>query len=428
MSYFGTDGIRRKSEFFDKDFLYNFSLGLTVLPDCRKIVIGRDTRLSGERIVETVTKALLSHGIDVVDVGIVPSPCLALCARELGCDYGLMVTASHNPPSFNGLKLFSSDGSKLSVSLEKRVEKYLEEPFYIPSQKGAFDRADGYELYLKHAQSIFPPVQNKKILMDCAYGAASGFADRIFRDLGAEVVAVCNEKRGEKINIRCGATDISHVIGLYSADFDAAFACDGDADRVICYKDKIYDGDALVYLAALHSLQNGKLRKNAVCGTVTTNSAYENAYLEKGISFYRSGVGDREVHTLMRLTGANIGGETSGHVIFDDVLQTGDGLFTAAVFCSLSNELRAYGLTDIRPNPTCHTEILLNEKDADFLRSRRSDGVFSNKDGVYALVRVSGTEPMIRILTESKDLKKAEEKMIDLRKRAWEVILDNKLD
>lgn len=427
MRYFGTDGIRKQSAFFDEDFLSLFALGVATLPMCRHVVIGRDTRVSGERIVESIEKTLLLHGVDVTDVGIVPSPCLALCTKELRCDYGIMVTASHNPPSFNGLKLFSAAGSKIPKSEEIRLETFLCDPFYLPIKQGSFDRADGYALYLRHAQTVFPSVHNKKILMDCAYGAASGFADRIFRDLGAEVVAVCNEKRGEKINILCGATCITNVIGSYDDSFDAAFSCDGDADRVFCYKEKIFDGDALVYLAAKSAFLSGKLPKNAVCGTVTTNSAYENDYIRNGISFYRSDVGDREVHDLMRRTGARIGGETSGHVIFDDVLETGDGLFTAAVFCSLSDRLRDLGLFDLKPYPTCRTEILLNEKDAAFLRER-SSSVYSNVGGVYALVRISGTEPMIRIMTESKDREKAEEKMHTLRDRAWEVLLDHQLD
>lgn len=419
MRYFGTDGIRRKNDFFDEAFLTLFSYGLATQPECKRVALARDTRPSGEYIVEQVKSSLLSRGVDVVDLSIVPSPCLALCVEKLECDYGVMVTASHNPPVYNGLKLFDRDGSKVSSSIEKRIEDYMGNPFYLPEKKGSCFFENGEKIYLSHAEKTFPDIHNKKILIDCAYGAASGFAARVFRALGAEPVAVCNESRGEKINVFCGATNPKNLLVHWDGSFDAAVSCDGDADRIVCYKNKFFDGDALVFLSAEN------FSEQSVCGTVTTNSAYEKTYKEKNIKFYRSDVGDRNVYRLMKKTSSHIGGETSGHVIFDKVLKTGDGLLSAAIFASLSDKAEDFSIPMC---PTVERTIPLTESEAFSMRSKCGKSVYFTEDGVYCLLRVSGTEPLLRVKTESEDRALAENKMKYLLKHAREVLVDRQFD
>ena len=298
MIYFGTDGIRRRGNFFTTEFLEKIADATSALPDCSFVAVGRDTRTSGFFIEKTLAAALTKRGITVAVLGIVPSPCLALCTRELGCDYGIMITASHNPPEYNGIKFFSASGAKIDEYTEILIEKYITEPPVLSQKHGKLIYPDAKEIYLKHAK-IIPALNNARILLDCAYGAAGGFAATVFRAAGARVVAYCDDlAAGSKINLNCGSTYASLLTSL-SDEFDFVFSFDGDADRVIgIKKGKIYDGDRLLFCLSRLMNEKGKLRNNAVCGTVMTNMGVEKAYSDLKIKLIRSSVGDREVFLL----------------------------------------------------------------------------------------------------------------------------------
>lgn len=425
MIYFGTDGIRRRGNFFTTEFLEKIADATSALPDCSFVAVGRDTRTSGFFIEKTLAAALTKRGITVAVLGIVPSPCLALCTRELGCDYGIMITASHNPPEYNGIKFFSASGAKIDEYTEILIEKYITEPPVLSQKNGKLIYPDAKEIYLKHAK-IVPALNNARILLDCAYGAAGRFAATVFRAAGARVVAYCDDlAAGSKINLNCGSTYASLLTSL-SDEFDFVFSFDGDADRVIgIKKGKIYDGDRLLFCLSRLMNEKGKLRNSVVCGTVMTNMGVENAYSEAKIKLIRSSVGDREVFSSMQSSNLNLGGEKSGHVIFSDVLSTGDGimtaLFTAAADCRIPIE----EIDTVIEFPSRCSELSVTPVQADAFRKKFGNGIIKTENGVRYVVRASGTEPKIRFLTESADEFLAEESLKSVMKTVSEFIYDN---
>ena len=421
-SFFGTDGIRRQSGFFTESFLDNFAKAVSQLPGCGKVALARDTRPSGVFMEKQLLKSLSRYGITVLSFGIIPSPCLAYCTTATECDYGLMLSASHNPPSYNGIKLFLRDGSKATTFEENLIENFLDSPFYIKEKQSETAPCDGKKLYLE-SLSAAPDLKGLKILLDCAFGAAGELAESVFRMLGAKVVSIRNDlNSGEKINSDCGAEHISNLLPL-AAEFDAAFAFDGDADRVKAVADnKIFDGDTIMYSAAriLH-LQN-KLNKNSVCGTVMTNSGVEKAYSGHGIKLLRADVGDRAVFSLMNECGLNLGGEKSGHIIFSDVLNTGDGIMTAVIFASVLKNFPLYEVCDVKEIPSVSAQLRVNEKEAQNFISAAGKGIFRYDGDARIVIRASGTEPVIRFLVEHEDAVEAKLKLDFLIKAVSEMI------
>lgn len=402
MKYFGTDGIRRDGGFFDDRFLSLFAAAVAALPSCKRVVLGRDTRPTGERIERSLALLFSSYGIETLVAGILPSPALAFCVKRFACDYGVMITASHNPPCDNGLKLFDATGAKIPEKTELLLEERLRFPLFIPHRKTDVLFVDGRKTYLDfllytHATDL----RGKRILLDCAYGAASELAAPLFRALGAEVVAVCDEKAGEKINVDCGAT---HPENLFdpSSRFDLAFSYDGDADRVLCVQNKtLYDGDDISFCFAQVMKERKTLRNSGVCGTILTNSGYEKAYSEKSVFFFRADVGDRNVFKTMSEHDLSLGAETSGHVIFSDVSSTGDGILTSLLLAILDKEYGLPSFVRVQKLPSLSRSVPVTEKEKESFRRLQKGNGLPSFPGVYTVVRASGTENKIRFLCES---------------------------
>ena len=406
MKYFGTDGIRNKLSFFDKSFLRHVAGGISLLPNCKTVVIARDTRIGGIYMESILCNELNKLGINVVKLGIIPSPALSFCLTKLGLDYGIMLSASHNPPEFNGIKLFERCGKKLSRENEMIIENYLENPSPLPLNYGETDFANGKLLYLEFIKERFEnSLSGMKILLDCACGAASYFAKDVFISAGAEITTCFDSYCGNKINVRCGAANPSTLLKLCSDYYDIGFAFDGDADRVYaCSKGKLYSGDKLMYITAKHMASAHKLNKNSVVGTVMANSGIENAYLKNNINFIRTDVGDRNVYFEMQKNGYNLGGEESGHIIFSDYLKTGDGVLTALIAGNIHKTLPLYISDDVTLIPSFSDCISANNAEMDaFASDARINEVLSATKNVRVIARPSGTEPKIRLTCESQD-------------------------
>lgn len=404
MIYFGTDGIRKKNEFFTPDFLSLVANGVALLPSCRKVAIARDTRASGKYMEEILIENLVKRGVDVVSLGVIPSPCLAFCTRTLDCDYGIMLSASHNPPSYNGIKLFLADGSKARKVEEEIIESYVLRPFSLPEKNGKITRADGKKIYLESLCPSLPRLDGMKILLDCTHGAASGLSGEVFTYLGANVSLSNADFDGEKINVGCGAEHADLLIPR-SSNFDACFSFDGDADRVKAIKSgKALDGDHIMYCAAKVMKQSGKLKNNAVCGTVMTNSGVEKAYSRNGIRLFRSDVGDREVFRTMQKNNLSLGGEKSGHIIFANILKTGDGILTAVFSSAIFRKYALNDIDDAKDFPSVSDELIVSEAERVSFSEKFGKGIFKDENGVRFVVRASGTEPKIRFLAESEDI------------------------
>ena len=418
MAYFGTDGIRRRASFFDGRFLTAFSLGIRALPGCQTVAIGRDTRVGGDGIAATLGETLRFYGLHVVDFGVVTSPALAYCTSTIKADYGVMITASHNPPQDNGLKLFASTGEKAPREAEIILEKALADPPFYPHAPGPIDYYDGRQLYLDRAKRVFPSLRNKKLLFDCAYGASGAFTEALFTALGAEVTVLHSEPYGGKINVGCGATHPEIILPL-SHGYEFAFSFDGDADRVIAAKSGLrLDGDYATYVLACDR-QNKNRLNNAVCGTVMTNSVFQTAYTKRNITLYRSEVGDRELYREMKKYHVAVGGEQSGHVIVPDYLPTGDGLYTAALLAAAEEDVVMQAAA-IKPYPVLSARIPLTEAEAARLRDN-SDGSAVFFDGeIRCIVRVSGTEDVLRVYCEGEGV--TEEVLKRTATRAKEVV------
>jgi phosphoglucosamine mutase len=412
MKYFGTDGIRNSSGFFDENFLTAAAAGISILPHCYTVATARDTRPSGEYMEKTLAEKLSRFGVSVVSLGILPSPALALFCAKNRFDYGIMISASHNPPEYNGIKIFDDDGAKITENYEKIIEDYIDDPFYIPQKKAEISYADGRTPYIDFVKNtINADLSGMKILLDCAYGAASNFARTVFAAFGAETVTCFDAYLGEKINCACGAAHPETLKLLTTDYFDLSFCFDGDADRVMMTDGKkIYDGDHIMYIAAKRAFQENKLSKNTAVGTIMTNSGTENAYIRSGINFVRTDVGDRNVYLCMKENGYKIGGETSGHIIFGDSENTGDGIFTALKLCSIAKEYDIKKADDIEEYPSVSDCIATTpEKIELFVSDDRFRAFYKKTDGVRTVVRASGTEPKIRIMAESRDKKTAAE-------------------
>lgn len=414
MRRFGTDGIRGKADEFNKEFIEIIAKAIYGFADVKKFVIGRDTRESGEFIASTLTKALVSRGAEVVNVGITPSPVLAFLTTKVAGDTGVMISASHNPPDYNGIKLFGKDGGKLSERSEKAIEALM-------ASNGCENNAfpgrnvfiDGDALYIRGITEKFAPyLKGKKILLDTANGAAFRVAPAVFESLGAEVAAINTESDGKNINNGCGATHPENALAL-STDYDIAFSYDGDADRVMAIKNgRIIDGDLIIYIIASYLAERGALPENTVVATVMSNIGIEKSLYKKGIKMIRTPVGDRNVAEAMRKYGAVIGGEASGHIILSDFENTGDGILTSVFLARIDAEEGLFKYMDaVEIYPQYEADILT---DAEGIARFTKDGSLGDeiekikrKINGRIVVRPSGTEPKIRIMAEAPDRREA---------------------
>ena len=425
---FGTDGVRgvANSELTCELAMQIGRAAAMVLTDSNhrhpKILIGKDTRLSSDMLECALAAGLCSVGANVVRLGVVPTPAVAFLVGKYKADAGVMLTASHNPCEFNGIKIFSGDGYKLPYALEEQIEaivldKKLTPPTPTGGDVGSVTTAPNVVRdYIDHIKSTVPfALTGMKIAIDCANGSASRTAEQLFSELGAECFMLSNHPDGVNVNDNCGSTHMEPLMAYVKENhLDAGVAFDGDADRCLAVDDKgnLVDGDFVMAICAADMKSRGKLEKNTVVGTIMTNLGFIRFCEEAGLHFEATKVGDRYVLEEMQLEGYNFGGEQSGHVIFLDFATTGDGQLTAAQLLSLVKR-RETKLSNLAVLMKRYPQVLVNVEVAPEgkLRFYTDDAVKAaidrakkalGKDG-RIIVRPSGTEPLLRVMVEGSD-------------------------
>ena len=436
--YFGTDGIRGEVNkgSITGEMFFRFGLAAGTYfsnqnKQRHKAIIAKDTRLSGYMLEPALVSGLISAGMDVLLLGPLPTNGLAMLTKSMKADLGIMLTASHNPHTDNGLKLFGPDGMKLSDKVEKqiekliddKVEKYLVKPNLLGRAKRLEDATENYIGILKN---IFPKSFNLsgvKIFLDCANGASYKSAPALLRELGAEVVAIGINPDGFNINKNCGSTHpelIQQSVKTHKADIGIAF--DGDADRVIMCDEKgeIIDGDQIIAMIA-KNWKKKKILKGGVVGTLMTNLGLENYFKNNNIKFYRADVGDRYVKEKMNSLKYNLGGEQSGHIILGNLATTGDGLLVdLEVLNSLKNNGKASKVFSVfKKVPQVLENIKVKNKnivEKKSLKAKINQIDKSLKQEGRLLVRKSGTENLVRIMVESSDKKLIKDTVNEVKK------------
>jgi phosphoglucosamine mutase len=423
---FGTDGIRGTANQPPMTAEIALRLGLAAgsyftRGDHRhRVVIGKDTRLSGYMLEPALTAGFIAMGMDVTLLGPLPTPGVAMLTRSLRADLGVMISASHNPYEDNGIKLFGPDGYKLSDEIELAIEDRMRGPadagLAAPSQLGRAVRLEGARgRYIEALKASLPrgmTLNGLKIVIDCANGAAYGVAPKVLWELGADVIELGTSPNGFNINARCGST---HPQAMCAAVLehraDLGIALDGDADRIVLADERgeLIDGDQILALLAESWRANALLRGDGVVGTQMSNLGLERYLASRGMTLHRAPVGDRYVVEQMRASGHNLGGEQSGHIIMTDFATTGDGLLAGlqilAVMRRQERPMSEFGRS-FQPLPQRLRNCRLNggrplEK-PDVRRCIAAAEARLNGRG-RMLVRPSGTEPLIRVMVEADD-------------------------
>ncbi len=421
--YFGTDGIRgtvnQGNITGEKFFKFGLASG-TYFKNQKKnkqiAVIAKDTRLSGYTLEPALVSGLVSGGMHVFTLGPLPTNGLAMLTKSMKANMGIMITASHNPYQDNGLKLFGPDGMKLSDRIEKKIEKLIDakntKQLTNPKLLGRVKRLeDGNEKYIEILKSNFPKnfnLSGTKIVLDCANGASYKAAPKLLSELGAKVITIGVNPNGLNINSKCGSTypsKIKFFVKKYKANVGISF--DGDADRIIMCDEngKIINGDQIIAMLA-RRWKSKKILKGGVIGTLMSNYGLEQFLKKENIKFFRAKVGDRYVKEKMKKLNFNLGGEQSGHIILGKFATTGDGLLVALeVLFSLRKGIKASKLLNVfKPLPQILENIEVKDKNIlNSLKCKRAIRLANKLMGKSGriLVRKSGTEPKIRIMSES---------------------------
>ncbi|MCL2599081.1 MAG: hypothetical protein FWD76_04135 [Firmicutes bacterium] len=413
MKYFGTDGIRGVvGKDLDRDLCYKVGLCLCKQFGKGVYVVGRDTRLSGKILQEGIVQGIVAGGGRVLCVGVLPTPGIAFLTREYKAQCGVVLSASHNPPNYNGIKIFDSKGAKPSESVECEIETLI--GAYIRPQKNpGFVKhiRKARECYERHLMRVEVDLRGVHIVLDCAFGAASTFAKKVFEQKGAIVHSYHDKRQGGKINCQCGAlypACIQEFCKLCKADI--GFAFDGDADRVvICAKNLssseepyiVLDGDSVLY-----NLSRALPQNRLVVGTILNNTALETALDKDGKKLIRVAVGDKHIAHCMQQTGAMLGGEQSGHYILGTHATTGDGILTALMFLKATYRSGhcTYTLLDLLPQKSLSLYADKNVLQAKPLQAlvAKWEALLQSKGRL--VVRMSGTEPKIRISCEAESV------------------------
>lgn len=434
---FGTDGIRGIAN-MDLTPELAFKVGRAgayVLSKGKKgkIVVGKDTRLSGDMLEAALTAGILSTGLDVISLGVVPTPAVAYLTKKYNALAGVVISASHNPVEYNGIKFFNEEGFKLNDEIEEEIESYIEKDHEIPLRpiKGEIGRtimeSDGYKHYMSHLKStINHDFKGLKIAVDCGNGAVFSIAPMLIRELNAEVVVINDNPNGVNINVECGSTNPSMIKSLVlETKADIGLSFDGDADRLIAVDEKgnIIDGDHILAICGTYLKEQGKLKNNTVVGTVMTNIGLDVYLKNNGMKVVKTKVGDRYVLEEMMNNGYILGGEQSGHIIFLEHSTTGDGMLTALQLINVMKETgkKASELNSIM---TSYPQVLENARVRKELKDsymeneeikseiERIENMFKGEGRV--IIRPSGTEPLIRVMIEGKDKEKIEAVARDL--------------
>ncbi len=447
---FGTDGIRGKANTAPMNPETILEVGRALATVFRlgpgaernhRVLIGKDTRLSGYMLEDALASGLCSMGIDVLQVGPIPTPGLAFLTTDMRCEAGAMISASHNPYEDNGVKFFSSDGFKLPDEVEHQIESLMWSSSLAECRPsgGAIGRArrieDALGRYIVFLKRTFPPgltLEGLRVVVDCAHGAAYRVAPTVLEELGADVISLGTDPNGKNINDNCGALHpqtVARAVRLYRADI--GIALDGDADRVV-FADasgQVVNGDALLALCAVELQREGKLRHGAMAATTMSNLGLEIALAREGIKLVRTEVGDRYVVEAMRRADLCFGGEQSGHVVFLDHNTTGDGMLTALQVLAILRR-REQPLSElvtlVEPLPQVLRAVRVREKPPlDSLPELRAlvERVEAELGSRGRLVlRYSGTEPVARVMLEGEDRAQIEAFAAELCERIQRLI------
>ena len=442
--YFGTDGIRGKVGEYPINAEFVLKLGwaagrvLAHRGNPGKVVIGKDTRISGYLFESALQAGLSSAGVDINLLGPMPTPGIAYLTRTLHAQAGIVISASHNPYYDNGIKFFSSRGTKLPDDLEYEIEDYLDKPMVtvdsalLGKAKRIGDAAGRYIEFCKSTIPIGMELRGLKLVVDCAHGATYHVAPSVFQELGAKVVELGVEPDGLNINLDCGSTAPQALRQeVLRQKADAGIALDGDGDRVIMVdaKGEVVDGDELLYIIARARHGEGKVDRGVV-GTVMTNLGMEKALNAMGVQLHRAAVGDRYVMELLTSNGLTLGGESSGHIICLDRTTTGDGIVSALqVLCHMVETGR--GLHELKQGMDKYPQAMINvrtEGKFDFAASQIVKKALADAESRLAgkgrvLLRASGTEPVIRVMVEGEDgslVDALAEELADTVRRAYD--------
>jgi phosphoglucosamine mutase len=423
---FGTDGVRGLA---NKDITSESALKLAqaaaiVLGEQARArgqkpiaVIGRDPRISGEFLAAAISAGLASSGVDVFNAGVIPTPATSFLTADLDADFGVMISASHNPAPDNGIKFFSRGGHKLDDAVEDAIEKALSAKPLTPigAEIGHVKEfADAKSRYLVHLQGTLPnSLKGIKVVLDCANGAASDIAPKAFKDAGAEVVVIGNEPDGYNINLGCGSTHLSALqAAVVEHGADVGIAHDGDADRTLAVDatGAIVDGDQIMAILAVAAKARGDLSRNTLVATVMSNLGLKIAMKQAGIEMIETKVGDRYVLEVIREGGYTLGGEQSGHLIFARHATTGDGILTGLqLLAQMSSTGKS--LQELASAMKVYPQVLINvpevdkskvDSDSELQKVVQEAKTELGETG-RVLLRASGTEPLVRVMVEAQD-------------------------
>lgn len=421
--FFGTDGIRGKVGSGKMTPELALKLGWAAgrvlsRTGTKKVIIGKDTRISGYLFESALEAGLSAAGLDVLLLGPMPTPAVAYLTRTFRAEAGVVISASHNPYYDNGIKFFSTDGSKLDDAIELEIEAELEKPLtcvesHLLGKARRIDDAAGR--YIEYCKSHFPADQTLaglKIVVDCAHGATYHIAPKVFKELGAEVITIGAEPNGTNINDKVGATSMAKICETVVAEqADLGIALDGDGDRIMMVNrsGEVIDGDQILYILAVDAQKRGVL-KGGVVGTLMANLGLELALKELGIPFARANVGDRYVMEMLKQNEWRIGGENSGHILNLDHGTTGDGI-VAGILVLAAMQRHNASLEALTEPMKMLPQVLVNVRfegtsnplDSDLVKSAQAFVENELGERGRVLLRKSGTEPLIRVMVEGDD-------------------------
>ena len=431
--YFGTDGFRGEANVnltvehaFEVGRFLGWYYGEKSKPERCRVVIGKDTRRSSYMFEYSLVAGLTASGADVFLLHVTTTPSVSYVVRTEGFSCGIMISASHNPFYDNGIKVINEKGEKLEEDVIAQIEDYLDGrtgpiPLAVKDRIGrTVDFAAGRNRYIGYLISIATrSFKNKKVALDCANGSASAIAKNVFDALGAETYVIHNEPNGLNINLNCGSTHIEELQKFVVEEgCDVGFAYDGDADRCIAVDEtgRVIDGDAIMYICGKYMKEQGSLFHNTVVTTVMSNLGLYKALDQEGISYVQTAVGDKYVYENMAATGHCLGGEQSGHIIFSKHATTGDGILTSLKVMEVMLEKKE-PLSRLAAPLVIYPQVLKNVRVKDKNAAQDDPAVQEaakkvaeqlGSDG-RILLRQSGTEPLVRVMVEAKDLETCED-------------------
>ena len=444
-SIFGTDGIRG---IFNKEITYDLAQKIgyafgCINNDTEQVLVGRDTRVSGDLLLKALSSGLNHSGKKVINIGICPTPAIPFLIKKFKIYSGIMISASHNPPEYNGIKIFDHFGNKINKNKERQIESYLNKinsSLILRNQNNIVENFNLLDLY---KQSLIESIGNNnlngmKIILDTCHGSASVFAENIFKQLGARVNVINNNIDGSKINVRCGSTcldPLKKAINEFNAEI--GFSFDGDADRVIGMdsEENILDGDHILFLWGRELIKEKNLSRNLLITTVMSNLGFEKAWNELGGILIRTPVGDKFILKEINKQNADLGGEQSGHILSKINNYSGDGMLTAIQIANLCKKknliLRDLLKTSFRGFPQKLTNIELNSNDKifkDLIEKNINKLIKEKLDNISEPCRIfarnSGTEEVLRILVEAENKKLVDEITLQMKNIA-EMMIKN---